>query len=352
VYRGGLFAFELLTIVVIAACLQPRPTVLGRALAWKPLRAVGMVSYGLYLWHWPVFVLVDEQLVGLSGHALLAVQLVITVAVTLFSYFVIERPFRRGTLPGRHPVAFVPLVAGALVALLLVVSASLDSPIANAARIAEQQRTLRPAHPGKLRVLLVGDSSTETLAPGIAEAARARGMELVSGAEAGCALDWNVDLMRSDDGKWFPRQGNADCKWPRTWPKLLHRYRPDLVLINFGLWDTNDHRIGTRTYRYGTASWRAHMEGQAAGAVRVAGHDGATVGFMLSGATLTGVRPLNEMLADVAKRDGLPVFDLGPIADSHGTDYRWDGVHYTDVGSRAVGIKVVAWIKSLIPPAS
>lgn len=352
VYRGGLFAFELLTVVVIAACLQPRPTPVTRMLAWRPLRAVGLVSYGLYLWHWPVFVLVDRQLVGVTGYPLLAVQLVITVALTLFSYFVIERPFRRGTLPGRHPVAFVPIFAGALVALLLLVSASLDSPIANAARMVEQQQGLPRANPDTLRVLLVGDSVAETLAPGIEAAARPLNIEIVSGTEAGCALDWKVTKMRGGDGRWvaMPTVGAGDCRWPRRWPKLLRRYRPDLVLINFGLWDASDHRIGPLTYRYGTPGWRDHMESVANNAVRVAGRDGAEVGFILSGSLLSGIGPLNDLLTDVAARDHRPVLDLRPIVDDRGTEYRWDGVHYSDVGSRAVGAQIAAWIAGLGTP--
>lgn len=241
VYRGGLFAFELSTAVVIAACLQPHSTMLTRMLSCTPLRAIGLVSYGLYLWHWPVFVLVDGQLVGFIGYPLLAVQLVITVAVTVVSYFVIELPFRRGTLPGRYPAAFVPIVAGALVTVLLLVSASLDSPIANAARLVERQQSLPSANPAKLRVLLVGDSSTATLAPGIEEAARSRAIEIVSGAEYGCALDWSAQSYRDLDGTWSPMSTHPACEWPRSWPKLLRRYRPDLVLINFGVWDATDH---------------------------------------------------------------------------------------------------------------
>ncbi len=352
VYRGGLFGFELLTVLVLAACVHPQATILGRALAWRPLCAVGLVSYGLYLWHWPVFVLVDEQLVGLGGTALLAVQLVITVGVTLLSYEALERPFRRGTLPGRHGVAFVPLVAGGLVAVLLLVTASLDSPIAAATRAAEHDRTLAVSHPGRRRVLLVGDSSAQTLAPGIEAALASRGIELVSGAAAGCALDWDVDLMAAEDGTWFPVQGDADCTWPRTWPRLLRRYRPDLVLINFGLWDASDHRIGARTFRYGSADWQQHMASTATRAVRVAGAEGARVGFVLSGAILAGVGPFNALLATVASRAQLPVFDLGPVADAHGTDYRWDGVHYTEAGARAVGVPVADWIVQVIPAAA
>jgi hypothetical protein len=349
VYRGGLFVFELLTLVVVAVCVHPGASLLGHALAWAPLRAVGLVSYGLYLWHWPVFVLLDEQTVSLSGNALLALQFVVVAGITVFSYFVIERPFRRGALPGRRSLAFVPLVAGGLVGLLLVVSASLDSPIANAVRVNDRTTHLRAAHPGTKRILLVGDSSAESLAPGIAEAAQARGIELASGAIAGCALDWDVELLRAKGRRWYSLPKGGDCRWPRTWPKLLRRYHPDLVILSFGLWDSHDHRIGRRTFVVGTRAWQARMKRRATDALAVAGRGGARVGVVLSAALLSNVQPLNELLRQVAHRVGVPVLDLVPIVPN-GTAYRWDGIHYTKLGSQVVGTRIARWAVRLLRP--
>lgn len=98
VYRGGLALVALLTTVSIAAAIQPGSW-LGRILDVQPLRWIGERSYGLYLWHWPVFVLVvaalgDWNREGASGWALGGIALVITVLCAAASYRFVEQPIR------------------------------------------------------------------------------------------------------------------------------------------------------------------------------------------------------------------------------------------------------------------
>lgn len=99
VYQGGLVVVALLTAVTITGAIVPG-SVLGRTLDLAPLRWVGERSYGLYLWHWPVFVLVVAVLpgwprLGAGGWALGGIALVITVAAAMLSYRYLEQPIRR-----------------------------------------------------------------------------------------------------------------------------------------------------------------------------------------------------------------------------------------------------------------
>lgn len=67
----------------------------SRALTWRPLRYTGRISYGLYLWHFPIFVLLRPELEGLPAVVEIAVGTAISFVVASVSFFVVERPFLR-----------------------------------------------------------------------------------------------------------------------------------------------------------------------------------------------------------------------------------------------------------------
>lgn len=98
-YRGGFALVAITTAVLIAAVVYPRARLVTGLLAWAPLRTVGLRSYGIYLWHWPVFMLSRPQLdVPLDGLPLLLGRLVVTVVLADLSYRFVETPIRRGAL--------------------------------------------------------------------------------------------------------------------------------------------------------------------------------------------------------------------------------------------------------------
>jgi len=72
---------------------------LRRALGWRPLVGLGKISYGVYLFHWPLYVVLDEARTGLDGVALLVVRLGSTLAVSIASYVWIESPIRHASGP-------------------------------------------------------------------------------------------------------------------------------------------------------------------------------------------------------------------------------------------------------------
>lgn len=98
-YRGGLLAVAVLTAVLIAAFLVPASP-LARAVDVAPLRWVGERSYGIYLWHWPVVVLLAAALPTWTGDPVLAwvlggIAAVITVVAAALSFRFVETPIRR-----------------------------------------------------------------------------------------------------------------------------------------------------------------------------------------------------------------------------------------------------------------
>src|SRR4051794_28771298 len=74
VYHGGVFVGALAAIAVIAAAPHPRRGPMHRLLEPAPLVGLGIISYGVYLWHWPVYVVLDSARTGLDGWALFTVR--------------------------------------------------------------------------------------------------------------------------------------------------------------------------------------------------------------------------------------------------------------------------------------
>ncbi|MCU1466859.1 MAG: hypothetical protein JWM72_2787 [Actinomycetia bacterium] len=91
-YHGGSAAYAVLACVVIAGALQPG--VLRTALGFRPLAWIGRLSYGLYLFHWPLIVWLVPTRVHLHGLQLNALRLVLTFVAASLSFYLIEVPIR------------------------------------------------------------------------------------------------------------------------------------------------------------------------------------------------------------------------------------------------------------------
>lgn len=96
-YRGGFVLLSLATVLVVAALVHPACR-LGRLLGVGPLRWIGVRSYGIYLWHFPILVLttpVADHQTDLTRGAL---QVAATMCVAALSWRFVEQPIRRGAL--------------------------------------------------------------------------------------------------------------------------------------------------------------------------------------------------------------------------------------------------------------
>jgi len=93
-YRGALPLVAVVSAALVMGLQAPGP--LRRLLAVGGLVWIGRVSYGLYLFHWPVFVVLDADRVGVSGPALFTIRIVVTLVITVASYELLERPIRSG----------------------------------------------------------------------------------------------------------------------------------------------------------------------------------------------------------------------------------------------------------------
>jgi peptidoglycan/LPS O-acetylase OafA/YrhL len=116
-YDGWLPVFALASAAVIVGLQVDGP--LRRLLARRPLVALGAISYGVYLYHWPVFAVLDEQRLGLDRVPLFAVRLAVTIALAALSAALLEQPVRRRQWTirpvSRWAVAGCVVLAGAVV---------------------------------------------------------------------------------------------------------------------------------------------------------------------------------------------------------------------------------------------
>ncbi|MGH3374024.1 MAG: acyltransferase family protein [Actinoallomurus sp.] len=110
-FTGGLFAHSLAAALLIGLCVQAPQALVVRVLAWRPLRWLGLISYSLYLWHWPVIVLLSPQ----RGWIRTAVVCAVSVGLAALSKYLVEDPirFHATWARGRSGVlAFAALMVG------------------------------------------------------------------------------------------------------------------------------------------------------------------------------------------------------------------------------------------------
>jgi peptidoglycan/LPS O-acetylase OafA/YrhL len=162
-YPTAFVLLSLATASVVAAVVNPASR-LGAILGWGPLQWIGVRSYGIYLWQWPIIVLANPSQTGFHlGSAVLEVGLTLVIASLSWRY--VEEPIRHGAL-GRlwrrlrtgPPLASRRRLAWALssgtVAALVLVAVSLAGalPVASSGATAPERISVRP---GALPVLPV-----------------------------------------------------------------------------------------------------------------------------------------------------------------------------------------------------
>jgi peptidoglycan/LPS O-acetylase OafA/YrhL len=129
-YRGGLLLAAVLSAGVVAAASQPG--LVSRALSFPPLVALGKISYGAYLFHWPLYLWITSSRTGLYGGQLFLMRAGATIALSTWSYALVEHPIRRGAVL-RGPAlaigwvnASVVVVAALMLALAIPKSPSTE----------------------------------------------------------------------------------------------------------------------------------------------------------------------------------------------------------------------------------
>lgn len=203
-HHGGLALCSVAAVGVVLAVSRPDPGPVGRVLALAPLRWLGLISYGVYLFHWPVDVILDGDRTHLEGWPLFAVQVATTLTIATASYFLVERPVRSGRLWRRTRTAWVPVLGsiGLVGLIVFATSAGTPTPQPNWARdtAAAVARAKRDGGP---RVTVIGNSVAVFLAEeGFADVVTDPPMTVLDLARVACTFPGNERAEFLDGTQW------------------------------------------------------------------------------------------------------------------------------------------------------
>lgn len=286
-YQGGFAAFSLVSVALIVAIHAPH-SIATRLLATAPLVYLGKVSYGIYLYHWPIFLWLSEQRVGFGGWGLFAVRMVVTLCVAELSYRIIEGPIRttgRISVAGAMrpmaklaPVAIVALIAAGLVTSITAPPPAIDFDAAEASAEAagnhgadgppptlpESAGDVDPellgdeaaieafvdalgAEPPPARLAVYGDSTAMMLGFGMhslsdGPAPTPSGMVITEGAALmGCGIGRSGERrFGTDTIETIP----SHClEWENFWRERSATHLPNVAAVLVGPWDVMDRRV-------------------------------------------------------------------------------------------------------------
>jgi peptidoglycan/LPS O-acetylase OafA/YrhL len=348
-YRGGFLLVALLAVVVVVAAADDRSST-ARLLSWEPLRQIGLVSYGLYLWHWPVYVVLTPDRVGATGPALLVLRLAVTGLFATASYVLVERPIR-----ARRPALGKAraLVAASLVGVIAIVlggTAGAGPPAgAPVTAAVVQQRG-----PDDVAAYLLGDSVPYSLRVGF-RPDTVPGLFVAGSTQLGCGL---IPVPLAVDGQ--PKTLDERCRpWDAAWPADVTAVQPDVAVLFAGIGEQFDQVVDGKVITFGTAAYERHLvtvldsDTRRLGAgrrpvalVTVGCHQVPDSGLSPDPSIIndeTRVRWLNGVLSRYAARHEMALLDLhgflcadGYTPAKDGVTLRSDGLHFSEAGAAVV----------------
>jgi len=161
-YRGGFWLTELGALVLIACACAGERSFIARVLSIRPLTWLGTISYGVYLWHWPVNVFLSTERTHLHGFTLHALRFALTFAIAVVSYRFLEQPIRKYGVPFSRPLYIVP-AAVALSVLLVVHATYAEGRSAAPSPSAQLPSAATAPEFVRFRVAVFGDSTANSL---------------------------------------------------------------------------------------------------------------------------------------------------------------------------------------------
>jgi len=362
--RGLLIGVAVAAVLVVAPVTLEQRGAIARILALPPLVWLGAISYGVYLWHWPIFLALNGERTGWSGLSLFAARCGATLAVAAASWWLIEQPIRRWRPSG---VPLLPLaaatVASAAAMTLMVIpvrtgpglrETGLPPGLSAVAAVAPSPPSgshPKPRDPHRpFTVSVFGDSIGWTwmhyLPP-------TPGFAFLDHTVVGCSLVRGTPYRYI--GQTLEQRPECDT-WPSRWSTQVSQDQPDVALLVIGRWETVDRVNEGQWTHIGDPTFDAYLNAELERALTIAGSTGvrvvvASVPYSRDGERPDGrlypedqpdrVNQWNTMLRNtVSHHSGVRILDLNKklcpdgvyTAKVDGIKVRSDGVHLTPEG--------------------
>ncbi|NHN55724.1 acyltransferase [Calidifontibacter sp. DB0510] len=356
-YRGGFLAFCVVVAVLIASVELAPGGPVGRLVSLPPLVWIGSISYGLYLWHWPVYVFLSPDRTGLPGIVLFALRMAATFGAAAASYYLLERPIREGRMRrslGSTRSALIGLAAP-LAVIIAVVATTTGIPYVPPAKAGSQLDVGNGSAGKSARILVVGDSVGFALGYAFPQS-RFPDVGVLGKIKIGCgtAEQWLVVNGVRQAGS------NPDCNdLFQTWQQGVQSQKPQVVLWMLGPWDVFDHYVDGKVLKEQSPAYASYFTGRLEQGLKALGPDAKVVipnvpcykqpSFVVEGQDIAPNRndpgraaALNKILAGFAAKhpDRVRILDYaswicpsGKYTDTmNGQKVRQDGVHLTNTG--------------------
>jgi len=225
-WQGAFQLNAVLTCVLILSVIAAAGPV-ARLYSLRPLVELGKLSYGVYIFHFPLFLWLTEERTGLDQWPLFALRVSISVALAFVSNRFIELPIRHGAKLGLPPLARVvsyPAIGGALVVVaLLTANTSGDDPLATL-RTDGDQAVAVAADDGVLDILVISESVSGAVEVEFEQLVESAAQVEFTHVDAAC-----LGLVRRDAGP-------ICASWEADWAAAIARHDPDAVVFFVDDW--------------------------------------------------------------------------------------------------------------------
>lgn len=292
-YRGGFLVFSVVAGILVVATVDTESGVLHKILTSSPAVYIGRISYGLYLWHWPISIAVSDTRTSLSGVSLALVRLAVTFAVSAVSFRLLENPIRHRTgwanFGARKTVALTASGLTLAASCVIVATAGATAPPKYLTNRQDEVLLTGDTTPtnsstsgtGSVaparRILLVGDSLAGSLQEALHDEAVARGVSFRAGTRPGCGM--TSGLVTDSNGKLFPWSKICADGTIEYLTNMIMKTTPNVVLW-MSSWEVSARMVNDKVLRNSDPLFKEEVMREIDTSVRILGSQGARVVFL------------------------------------------------------------------------